>query len=478
MRSGISSLAFVLAVLAACAPSSRDEAGPELEDGGAADASAARPPGGDASTSPPDAGEPLPPLRDDAIVPSLVLREAAHRATDDEVLAAAFAADGYALPAEAEVLAARVVDGVSGPAYVYLEAGGGGFATGAFWPASTVKLLAVLGALEHVSELGFTSDAFVRFDSGFGDTLGAIIDRAIRVSSNEDYDCSVRIAGFDRLNDVFLTPERGFAITVIQRSYAGFGVRDVPGFTLDEAGRTHHVPAMVSTAPDRCPPRDGNCTDLFELTEGLRRVMLRSEIPAGERFHVAEADLARVEDALCGATPSFFAAGVERALGPGARVCHKPGWVPDIDCLDHAFIEDPVTGDRYLLAASVPETTGGSSCLPLSAIAEHALLALRDASGTPFQRDAGAPIVVELDDHGTSADGTRDVEVTLDAPGADHVELYLDASPIGAADGDGPRFSLRHGVHAGGDRQLVVVATRDATPVAYRALTVRIAPPE
>ena len=432
------------------------------------------PPLADAGARPPQPGEP--PLRDDGLSGRFGWRDQVRRALDRDTLPAAFAARGWALPAGSEVYAARVVEGVEGPAYVFYEAGGGAFSRD-FWPASTIKVLAALGALDRLGAMGFTGDAVVAFDTGYTDRVGAILDRAILWSSNEDYDRSVRIAGFDRLNDVFLVPSRGLPDTVIQRSYAGFGVREVPGFTLTEGTHRERVPAHASTSPDRCPPRDGNCTNLFELTEGVRRILLRHEIPEEERFDVSETDLAHLEDSLCGATPSFFAEGATRAFRTPPRICHKPGWVPNNDCLDHGLVEDPRTGARFLLAAAVPERTGRSDCSALSAVAEQVLLALAGrADGMPLGPEAGVPIRVQLDDLGT-VEGRRDYAITVEAPGADGVALYVDGWPIGQAAGPGPRFALRYAFVGEGERFLYARATRGGSAVGQRGLRVAIAPP-
>lgn len=428
----------------------------------------------DAGT-PPDAGT-LPPLRDDALFPEWRWDEKAAHVIDSSALAAAWSTRGYSLPPSSELYAARIISGVDGPAYVLYDAGGGAFSQD-FWPASTVKVLSTLGALDFVSTLGFTGAATVTFDSGFSDVVSSIYDRAIRVSSNIDYVRTFRIAGFDLLNTSFLAPENGFPTSVLQRSYvSGVSVRTVPGFTLDEAGRSMYVPARASSTSYGCPI-DGNCVDLFELTEAVRRVMLNDELPAAERFSLAPADLAGVQDALCGADPSFFRAGVDSTLGATARICHKPGWVPDNDCLDHGLVEDEATGERYLLAASTPVGAALAECDSLAGMASSTITALRaQTAGTPLQHDAGAPITVQLDDLGSSA-GRRTYTITVDAPGADRVELFADRFSLGEPGGPGPRFALDHAFSAGGERLLVVRAWSGSAQVGYRALRVAIVAP-
>jgi hypothetical protein len=422
-----------------------------------------------------DAG--LPPLRDDALLPDWPWIEKARRAMDHDTLGTAFAAAGWTPPAGSEIYAVRIVPGLGGPAYVLYDAGGGAFSQD-FWPASTVKVLTSLAALEFLHRRGFTNAARVTWDSGFGDVAGSIVDRAIRVSSNEDYDRTIRIAGFDWLNTEFLDDAHGFPTTIIQRSYARFPIRDIPGMTIEEEGRSLYVPARRSTTDYGCGD-DGNCANLFELTEAVRRIMLDGEIPESERFALDPSDVALVQRSLCTATPSFFAAGVERALGHPARICHKPGWVPWNDCLDHGLIEDPATGERWLVAAAVPETSGRSDCLPLAAVAEQVIRALRAVRdpGLPLQLDAGIPIVVQLDDLGTNPERRRAYAITVEAPGADRVELFTDRYRIGEASGPGPRFRVEYAYLRGGERLFVVRAFRRGMLVGTRAMRVFITPP-
>lgn len=466
-----------------CAAACGDDGGPSGDEDAGPGRDAGRP--RDTGTSPEDDAGPdvdagggetdagmLPPLRDDALLPDWRWDEKAVHAIDSETLGAAFASMGYGPPAGTEIYAVRIVPGVGGPAYVLYEAGGGAFSQD-FWPASTVKVLSSLGALEFVGTMGFTGAANVTWDSGFGDTLSAIYDRAIRVSSNIDYDRTIRCAGFDRFNETFLSPENGFPTTVIQRSYARVDVRNVPGMTITEGGRSAYVPARMGVGDFGCPT-DGNCANLFELGEAIRRVMLEAEIPAEERFALAPSDVTGLHDALCNATPSFFAAGVPSAT----RICHKPGWVPYNDCLDHGLIETD-TGERFLLAAAAPETEGRTDCVMLAPIAEHVIAALAGrpaAEGMTLQRDAGVPIVAQLDDGGTNAEGRRAYHFTVDAPGADRIEIFTDGYELGEATG-GPRFELDYAYFGGGERLVTIRAWSGATQVGYRSFRAMITPP-
>jgi hypothetical protein len=272
---------------------------------------------------------------------------------------AALAATGYRFPPGSAVYAAKITKEPGGLAYEDYEGAGGALYTN-FWPASSIKVLAAVGALEFVGQQGFTGAATVRFGNSAPQTIKSIYDDAIRVSSNEDYDLLVEIAGVDWLNKEFLTPARGFPKTVIQRSYTvGGDLRVTPAITVTEGARTVTIPARNGKTDTDCP--QGQCSNLYEMSESVRRVVLHNEIPESDRFKLAPADVAGLTAALL-AAEGWFEPAVAQVLGTGARIYGKPGEVPGRDCLDVTLIERR-DGSRLLLSATVPEPSGGCPAL-------------------------------------------------------------------------------------------------------------------
>ena len=272
---------------------------------------------------------------------------------------AALAASGYRFPPGASVYAAKVTKEAGGLAYEDFEGGGGALGRD-FWPASSIKVLAALGALEFVGQQGFTGAATVSFGDGAPRTIRSIYDAAVRISSNSDYDLLVELAGVDWLNKEFLSPARGFPVTVIQRSYTvGGNLRSTPAITLTEGSRKAVIPARNGKVDTDC--RQGQCSDLLEMSESVRRVVLHNEIPEAERFRLAPADVTGLTAALLGAE-GWFEPAVARVLGTGARIYGKPGQVSSRDCLDVTLIEGR-SGQRLLLSATVPERQGGCPAL-------------------------------------------------------------------------------------------------------------------
>jgi len=291
---------------------------------------------------------------------------------------------GIDVPAGANVLAARIFEGGDSPAYAFFEAGGGAFSD-RFYPASSIKLLAALGALDYARTLGFTGDALV--DGGY--SIRDTYDAALRWSSNEDYDELVRIAGVGRLNRLFL-PAHGYTRTAIQEPYGG-GDEQVaysPEMTLSEKGHQVDVPERESYEDYGCG--GGNCTTLFDMEDAVRRVVLDAEIPAEERFALSPADLAGLQDALLGAD-SWIAPGVEEAFGPGAAIYSKPGYVPDLDCVETSVVVNPSNGHRFLLALSAPDDYG---CDALPAMARDILTLLDGCNSGVALRSDGSLVNV------------------------------------------------------------------------------------
>jgi hypothetical protein len=274
-------------------------------------------------------------------------------------LDAELAESGYGVPEGSSVYAVRVVDGGGGRTYQQFQAGGGALADN-FWPASSIKVLAALGALDFARSLGYTGAARVTIDGDSDSfTLRAIYEAAIRDSSNYDYDRLVHIAGVDRLNSVFLTAANGFPVTSITRSYAGADMSESPAMVIDEGDKRTYVPVRPTMLKPECEA--GNCSDLFEMAESVRRIVLDDSLPSEQRFALDPADIAGLRQALLDAE-GFFPPAVATVFGTGARIYDKPGDADGLDCLDVAFIET-ASHKRYLLAATVPHSSGGCDAL-------------------------------------------------------------------------------------------------------------------
>jgi hypothetical protein len=451
-----------------------DAAGPDAAgDAGAPDA-------GWPDAAAPDAGPP--PLEDQGLPPPGWYAQA-ERVADRTGLAASFASQGYAPPAGTYALAVRVIPGVEQPAFAIRSWNDTAFtySAGAYWPASTVKLLAAVGALRTLGGHGLTGAATVSFtddDGSYSGSVAALYDAAISVSDNVAYNRLMEIAGFDELNDGLLVDGLGLPRIVLQRRYTHplptSNLRTSPAITYSEGPLNGILPARTGVGQHPECPNEGNCTTLQELLDALRRVTLHDELPPGERFPLAPADVAGLVGAL-EAADTAFEPGASAALGHPVTVYNKTGEVWTDDRLDHGLVVDDVTGERFLLAASMPWSA--TTQADLSDLAHAMLVALTTATDavTPLQIDAGVGLAAQVEDRGEGVTpGTRAVTVWLDGAGVDAVDVYVDRWRLGTAIPDGAYLRLDHDFSTPGDRLFVLVGRSQGVAVGYRATVLTI----
>lgn len=408
-------------------------------------------------------------------------------AADRASLGAAFAQAGYSPPAGTFLLAAQVLPGLGQPAFRYLSLGESGFdfSDGRYWPASTVKLTAAVGALWTLGQLGLSGAASVSFsddDGSYSGTVENLYDKALSISDNVAYNRLMEIAGFDPLNDQLLVPAQSLPTIVLQRRYTHplptSDLRTSPPISYSEGAKSGTIPKRVGVGQHPSCPDEGNCATLFELLDVMRRVTLHGELPAGDRFPLGTVDVGGLQAALLASDTDFLEPGASQALGHPAVIMNKPGAVYSLDRLDHGLIEDSVTKERFLLAWSMPYAATSSAVA--SELTRQALLALKSGASQapPLQRDAGVPVLINVKDIGPgAAAGTRSHTFTISAPGADSVELWLDRFPLPGPTKIGPYFVLSHELYNGGERLLVVRALASGKLVGYRGARVKLTNP-
>ncbi len=283
-------------------------------------------------------------------------------AVDHDRLPALLEADGFVPPDGFKALVVRIDradDGTLGQAA--FDWRGTSADREGWWPASTVKIYAVVAALERLHRLGFALPTWLTFHYEEGDVsqrMDQIVRHAIEHSSNAAFDRLVELVGFDEINTEFFVPRNGFDQTVFLRAYNG-RIRDEttgnglnrhsPRITLRRGQREMEVPARDGHGDYDCPDQ-GNCTTLRELAEVMRRIMLHEELGEGVRYELAAADLHTIRDAMAIAQNHEIADRLAEAFGETpVRVYHKPGfalqWVSDV-----AFVHRTDTNERWVVA--------------------------------------------------------------------------------------------------------------------------------
>ncbi len=419
-------------------------------------------------------------------------KDRARLVMDHDSLASALRDGGYRFASNAEIYMAEVAPGVGQPALVMYDAGQGAFSQN-FWPASSVKLLAAVAALEYIGAAGFAGDAEIA-GSWIGDrTARSIYESAIVHSDNRSYDLLVRIAGVDFINREFI-PRHGLDSATIGSDLSGLSILVSPSYVLTEWVPAEQISAYLPPSVKVVPVRHtvesrrasgyyrSNNIDLFDLAEVVRRVMLADEVAADHRFGLEEEDIAGLSAALCAAEPAHFESGAARVYGEDAVVCGKSGWwehtvdpeeeeeeeeAPQAppSCTDVALMSDPDTGRRVLLAA-----TGGCGGAGLAALAAPALEAAAVLFGTPLQADAGVPIDAVL----TNGDGW--LEVSLETTAQWALVYVDDARPVVAVR-RGDRLETSVTLPADGPHLLVVVGVSYGSQVGYRAIDFEVSVP-
>ncbi len=344
----------------------------------------------------------------------------------------AFKEMGYEPPAGSYLLAARIVDGGDQPAFQYYSLGDTAFqhSDGRYWPASTVKLMAAVGALHTLAKHGLTGETVLEFTDAlkrYKGTAATLYQGAITRSNNLAYDRLVIVAGFDELNSVFFSPENGFPFMKLQCPYYPGGeqltLRSSPVIRYTQGDLEGEIPARSSEQVfDECPA-DANCITLFELLDGLRRVMLHRELPKRDRFNLHKRDVKRLQEYLHQSRNKLEPA-ASKALGHPVRIYNKAGRVPGADQNEHALVIDEVTGERYLVAVSVPDTLRSDEATEeqVRTLAARALkvLSKQPTNIVSLRRGGGVSIDVQTSiPHGDSV-----YTITVKGDGAERLRLW------------------------------------------------------
>ncbi len=233
-----------------------------------------------------------------------------------------------------------------------------------FWPASTIKLYAVVAALELLNEHehGHGLDSVVSFEHRTGAgawqldcarTMREMISEVFRRSSNEDYTLLLRMTGVDRINTQFLTPARGFPSSALMRGYVKerpwvYVREEAQRIRLSAADGSHgvvveHTWSGRFYAEERgCTVIDaktGNVTSPRELAECLRRIFFHEHLPEAERYRLTAEQVEFLRHGGGGFTgletqavesgPSSWVPAVQAAF-PKARYFHKSGVISNV----------------------------------------------------------------------------------------------------------------------------------------------------
>ena len=384
----------------------------------------------------------------------------------------------YAPPAFSRALVVAVRPGVGQPRYFHYSLGDTAFEVPRhyFHPASTVKLATSVGALWTLGALGLTGDAEIEFSDAEGIQRGRVADmvhEALMHSSNKDYNRLVRIAGFDALNEQYLSPRWGLPEMAVQARYGnrdGPTLRSSPPMRYREGALQGELPAREASG--RHPTCKGNCATLFELHDVQRRVLLHEELPADQRFPIGQADVERMR-ATMRITRKRLGRVPDEAFGAPVEVLNNVGRIPGLALLENATLLERGGPRRLFMVASVafPTALGDTDRFVVPRLRELVrptldLALAATPEGPGLQHDAGPRPGLRASQHAREPGRLLiEVDTALEA------RVWLDRRPATpAAD---HAFTI-DGV-APGEHVIVVELGPVAAPTAYRASLVTVA---
>ena len=315
------------------------------------------------------------------------------------------------IPPGVYALVTEVVPGVGQVALHSFSLGDTGFVSsqGRYNPASSVKIIAAVGALQRMAGAGFSSAAIVTGKLDGQTYRGPMIDlvqRALVYSDNEAYDWLQALAGHDTINEAVLgRPFRWPALAVRSRfsphkTYGFFS--DTPAFGVEELGRRGELPALrghpkLATCPN-------NCVSLAALQDITRRTVLHWEIDPAHRFALPPQDIAAIREFIHHAADRFSEGAAPVLGGPVhsyTRFGNTTGWFTGNGLVVRhkadAFVPGLGTAPnapRYLLTFAAPWQENGSGPGTKEAtpgLVTALLTAAKKAprNGPPIQPDAG-----------------------------------------------------------------------------------------
>lgn len=414
-------------------------------------------------------------LRDDGLEPGDYYTKA-FLSADRTSINSYFSTISYSVPSGSYMLIGRVENTAGYPSVTWFSLGETAFtySSGNYWPASTVKLAAAVFALETLENYNLTASANVSFtddDGAFSGSVSDLIEAAIIISDNVAYNRLMEIAGFTEVNDSYLTSENGQPQMVLQRRYThplpSSDLRHSPEISYSEGSLSGVIPARVSNQVYSWCTNEANCLTLLELSDILRRVVFHDELGLDEKYGIGIADRDLLMNSLLSSSCKFASA-IAPLFSSSVEIYNKTGQVSTDDRLDHGYIYDPVSEEEWIVAVSMPYQTTTDS--DLGNLVANGITAVRNSSTqSPFLRtNTGPEITLQADFTGLQA------QFTIDAPGADSVDLYVDRWFLGSAVQSGNYFTLSHAFSQSGLRQMIIITRFGGSFHSYRILNFEV----
>jgi len=158
-------------------------------------------------------------------------------------------------------------------------------------PASTVKVFAVVSALQRLTELGFDDTAIITFkDVGQKISIADLITRTIVDSDNMSYNRLVQLAGHSRMSEML---DKDFPNTALNKPYLvddwskltrGNTTFNAPDIVVSDSKKTTIIEAAAQRPPSLCKSVSA-CTQLSELNSLMARATIFQNLQISKPLH-------------------------------------------------------------------------------------------------------------------------------------------------------------------------------------------------
>lgn len=372
------------------------------------------------------------------------------------------------------ILVTRVIPGVGQPAYQHysLENTGFMYSRRKYWPASTVKVWAAVGALLTLREFGLTGQDKLVFSDRLGKFKGTAADLYGKIV-NEKYDRLMRIAGLKRFHSAERRQKYGFPKMVISRAYSPLRtLRYSPRIVYYKKGKRGVIPRRRFRK--RFPRCRSNCITFLELQEVLRRLVLHDDLPESEQFPITDEDVEGIKKMLL-KTPNKIGRAARKMWGRGVKSYNKSGSARGLDQLENVFL---VKGKhKYIVTASVPwyrpDASAAPSLIILNRLGLYTLRAMERISKdvVSVQHDTGPAMNIQV-----SAVNVDDQRFTIDilAKGMDELKVWDGRQPLAVKKLKTGLFSITYTASRTGKRILTVRGFKDDEAIAHKSVKVTL----
>jgi hypothetical protein len=402
--------------------------------------------------------------------------------TDRTSLRDLLIANGYAPPPDTMIFATQIIDGLGQPAFIHYSLDDTAFLHShrQFWPASMIKIWAAVGALITLNSFGLDSQTQLMFADNYGPFQGNAAD-LFRQLNNTSYDRLMLIAGMAQINNPKLRERFGLKQLILQCGYGKSS--DISLSPPIQFRHRHKRRWRRGTIPERksksrfqeCPAKT-NCTNFSEIQDVLRRIMLHEQLPAAERFPVADSDMVLLRRALRRRKHKIWMA-AEQVLGSKTKAYGKSGSSSGGSQMENVMLLSP--NGQFLLTLGTPwyreDPDAAPSMIELEELGKHLLQVLlkQQERGVPLQMPHGQALDLKLNP--SSKNNPQLFQLHIKAPHIDQLRAWINTESITFQISKDHTFQAQYAFNKSGRYIITLQAMQKHKIISYQYVTIDIA---